>query len=58
MTEEEARNALFKIHFEYMTLPKEKRDEKYNDYQEKRRKIRKALAQAMSERKENEAKTK
>lgn len=58
MTEEEARKALFKIHFDYMMLPREKRNEEYPKYQEKRRKIKKALAKAITEIKENEAKTK
>ena len=58
MTEEEAKKALFELHFEYMQNPPKKRLELYNEYQEKRSMIRKALVQAVFERKEREQKTK
>lgn len=47
MTEEEARQALFQINYEYMQHPPKERLELYNEYQEKRAKIRKELINAM-----------
>ena len=49
MTEEEARNALFKIHYEYMKNPPKKRLELYDEYQEKRRQIKDELSRVILE---------
>ena len=46
MTEEEAREALFKLNFEYMSNPPRERDKLYEKYAEERAKIRHALARA------------
>ena len=43
MTEDEARNALFQLHFEYMTHPPKERLKLYDEYREKRSKIREEL---------------
>ena len=45
MNEEEAREALFKLNFEYMKHPPKERLELYETYREERAKIRKALAE-------------
>ena len=58
MTEEEAKKALFELHFEYMRHTPKERLKLYDEYQEKRSAIRKALVQAVFERKEREQKTK
>ncbi len=58
MTEEEAKKALFQIHYEYMTYPPSERLEHYDEYREKRATIRKALVQLILNKKEEEAKAK
>ena len=58
MTEQEAKDALFKLHFEYMTNEPKKRLALYDEYQRKRSEIKKLLAQAIIEKKESEIKTK
>ena len=58
MTEEEAKKALFQIHWDYMMHTKEERLQLYDEYQEKRRKIKHELAMLMIERKQKEIKTK
>lgn len=58
MTEQEAKEALFKLHFEYMSHPPKKRLKLYDKYQEERTKIKKALAMSKIEKLENERKTK
>lgn len=45
MTEEEARKALFDLHFEYMTHPPKERLKLYDEYQRKRGEIRKSLTE-------------
>ena len=44
MTEQEAKDALFKLHFEYMSHTPKERLELYDEYQKKRSEIRQALA--------------
>lgn len=44
MTEEEAREALFKLNFEYMKHPPKERLKLYEEYKEARAKIREELA--------------
>ena len=58
MTEQEAKDALFQIHFEYMMHTPKERLELYDEYQQKRSTIRKALAKAIEERKLKELKLK
>lgn len=58
MTEEEAKKALFDLHFQYMMNPPKVRLEKYDEYQKRRSEIRKLLAEAIRERKEKELKMK
>ena len=58
MTEEEARQALFDLHFNYMKNPPKVRLELYDEYREERAKIRTELAKLIRERKEGEIKTK
>lgn len=58
MTEEEARNALFQLHFQYMMHPPKERLSLYDEYQKKRGEIRSELAKLMIERKENSIKSK
>ena len=58
MTEEEAKKALFDLHFEYMMHTHKERLALYDEYQEKRNKIKKELAKAMLERREKELKIK
>ena len=43
MTEEEAKQRLFQIHYEYMQHSKEERLELYEEYKNKRKQIRDAL---------------
>ena len=43
MTEEESKNALFRLHQEYMNHPPQERLKLYNDYMEKRNKIKEDL---------------
>lgn len=58
MTEEEARDALFRLHFEYMNFPPNIRNKRKEEYQEKRAKIRQALIETILVQKENEIKIK
>ena len=58
MTEEEARKALFQVHYEYMMNTPQKRLELYDEYQEKRRKIKHELARLKLEKKQAQSKTK
>ena len=58
MTEQEAKEALFKIHFWYMSHPPKEREKIENEYQEKRNVVKKALASLILERKEQESKSK
>ncbi|MBR6690810.1 MAG: hypothetical protein IKL65_05710 [Bacilli bacterium] len=58
MTEEEAKKALFDLHFEYMMNSPKERLKKYEEYKENRARIRHELAQAIRERKEKELKMK
>ena len=58
MTEEEARNALFQLHFEYMIHSPKERLKLYDEYREKRAKIRQALIETLLEQKENNVKIK
>ena len=57
-SEEEARNALFELHFQYMLHPPQERLELYDEYREKRAQIRAELKKLIRERKEYEMKTK
>lgn len=43
MTEQEAKEALFKIHYEYMMHTPKERLELYDEYQRKRNEIKKLL---------------
>ena len=43
MTEEEAKKALFKLHYEYMKHTPKERLKLYEEYKEKRNKIKEAL---------------
>lgn len=58
MTEEEAKKALFQLHFEYMTHTPKERLKLYDEYQEKRAQIRHELAMAKIQKKQNEGKVK
>ena len=58
MTEQEAKEALFKLHFEYMMHPPKERLELYDEYQKKRGEIRSALTSLIMERREKELKMK
>ena len=58
MTEEEARNALFKLHFEYMTHSSKERLKLYDEYRAKRNEIIEQLREYTLEIKESKAKTK
>ena len=58
MTEEEARQALFDLHFNYMKHPPKERLELYDEYREKRAEIREELTKLMLEKKMEEIKTK
>ena len=49
MTEEEARKALFQIHYEYMMHTPNERLKLYDEYQKKRSEIKKELARYMIE---------
>ena len=51
MTEEEAKSALFKIHQEYMKHSPKERLKLYDEYREKRNKIKEALSSLISSRK-------
>lgn len=50
MTEKEARDALFKLHEEYMLHTPDERLNLYDEYKQKRAEIRKQLATFISER--------
>ena len=52
MTEEEARDALFKIHWEYMKHSPKERLELYDEYIENRKRIKKELAKLIFEKKQ------
>ena len=56
MTEQEAKEALFKLNYEYMHHSPKERLELYDEYVAKRAEIQKALRKAMLERKQNEKK--
>ena len=58
MTEEESRNALFQLHFEYMMHPPKERLQLYEEYHRKRGEIKSELAKLINERKEKEIKSK
>ena len=58
MTEEEAKSELFKIHQEYMKHSPKERLKLYNEYREKRNKIKEALSSLISSRKLELIKTK
>ena len=58
MTEEEARQALFELHFSYINNPPKVRLELYDEYREKRARIREELARLKRETLEQEIKTK
>ena len=58
MTEDEARDALFQIHCEYMLHSPKERLKLYDEYQAKRKEIKSKLADAIRERKINELKKK
>ena len=51
MTEEEAKLELFKIHKEYMKHSPKERLKLYDEYREKRNKIKEALSSLISSRK-------
>lgn len=58
MTEEEAKFQLFKIHQEYMKHSPKERLKLYNEYREKRNKVKEALATLISNNKLELVKTK
>lgn len=58
MTEEEAKLELFKIHKEYMKHSPKERLKLYNEYREKRNKVKEALSSLISSRKLELVKTK
>ena len=58
MTEEEAKSELFKIHQEYMKHTPKERLKLYDEYREKRNKVKEALASLISSRKLELVKTK
>lgn len=51
MTEEEAKKALFELHFEYMTHPAKERLKLYDEYRKKRSQIKEALIESINEQK-------
>lgn len=53
MTEEEAKKALFELHFWYMSHDKSERLKLYDEYQEKRRDIKKKLIEFKESSKKN-----
>ena len=55
MTEEEARKALFQLHYNYMMHTPKEREELYEEYQACRREIKNKLAKFMFEKKQNES---
>lgn len=56
MTEQEAKEALFKLNYEYMHHSPKERLELYDEYVKQRAEIQKNLRKAMLERKQNEQK--
>jgi len=58
MTETEAKNELFKIHQEYMKHSPKERLKLYNEYREKRNKVKEALSSLISAQKLELIKTK
>jgi len=56
MTEEEAKKALFKIHYTYMMHSPKEREKLYSEYQRQRNEIKKELAKAIWESREEVAK--
>lgn len=56
MTEQEAKNALFKIHLEYMSHSPKERVKLYDEYQKARREIKDELAAYVNAHKNNEVK--
>ncbi len=58
MTEEELRQELFNLHFNYMKNPPKVRLKQYDEYREKRAEIREKLKKIIFERKQEEIKTK
>lgn len=56
MTEQEAKDALFKLNYEYMKHSPKERLELYDEYIKQRAEIQKLLRKAMFERKQNEKK--
>ena len=54
MTEEESRNALFKLNLEYMSHPPNERLALYQEYKHNRQKIREELARNIFERKQED----
>lgn len=58
MTEKEARDALFQLHFDYMMHPPKERLKLYDEYQKKRGEIRAELTKLILEQKQNKEKTK
>ena len=54
MTEEEAKKALFQIHYDYMMHTPKERLELYDEYQRKRSEVKKALARTIIEEKQKE----
>lgn len=58
MTEEEAKKALFDLHFEYMMHPPKEREKLYEEYIQKRGEIKKELTRLIMERREKELKIK
>lgn len=49
MTEDEAKKALFQVHYDYMMHSPKERLKLYDEYQRKRNEIKKALAKTMSD---------
>lgn len=56
MTEEEAKNALFQIHYEYMSHTPKERLKLYDEYQQKRNFIKSELAKAVKDKVEENTK--
>ena len=56
MTEEEAKKALFQVHYEYMMHTPKERIALYDEYREKRNKIKHELARLYIAKKEEENK--
>ena len=56
MTEQEAKDALFKLNFEYMHHSPKERLELYDEYIKQRAEIQKELRKAILERKQKEQK--